>query len=189
MGANFSVWLRESGRLYLRYMAVGVASLPFAAGAAFAKEAGWNERIALPILLSLGIISASLVWRWLGDWRIRPAVSVGDHAWADLLSVGGGDAVMLYQVSRTRVTWADALAPLNAIGSEMVLFAPSEQPTQSYPVNSDIFRELLAGSRRPQSVIPRNSKTANEPPQTQGQSAPLPPFWMIHPLPTATAQG
>ena len=152
MGANFSVWLRESGRLYLRYMAVGVASLPFAAGAAFAKEAGWNERIALPILLSLGIISASLVWRWLGDWRIWPEVSVGDHAWADLLSVGGGDAVMLYQVSRTMVTWADAL-PLSAIGSEMMLFAPLVQPTQSYPVNSQ-FSGLLAGSRSPQSRFP-----------------------------------
>src|SRR5450432_2210980 len=39
MGANFSVWLRETGRLYLRYMAVGVASVPFASAAVFAKQA------------------------------------------------------------------------------------------------------------------------------------------------------
>jgi hypothetical protein len=177
MPSKLSVWLREAGRLYLRYMAVGVASIPFAAGAAFAKQAGWNERIALPVLLSLGVISASLIWRRLGDWQIRPEVSVSQPEWAELLSIGSSAGLMVHSVSSgTQVTWSDALAPLNAIGSEFVLMALSEQPTQRYPSTSEVFQELLAGTKTPQSAHPLHTASSAETSQAQGRRTSPRPF-------------
>jgi hypothetical protein len=182
MGANFSVWLRETGRLYLRYMAVGVASIPFAAGAIFAKQAGWNERIALPILLSLGVISASLVWKWMGDWQIQPDVSIREPEWANFLSVGGGAALMVRSASRARVAWAEALAPIDSDSLRLQWVTDPVQLRQ-YPSISGIFQGWTYDSGT-QSAHALGGEKATEPSHTRGQSAPPPPLGARQPLTT-----
>jgi len=47
MTSRFATWSRETARLYVRYMAVALGSVPFAVGAAWAKQAGWNEHIVV----------------------------------------------------------------------------------------------------------------------------------------------
>lgn len=70
--SKFSVWLRETARLYLRYMAVALGSIPFAIGAAVARQAGWNEHVILPIALLFGLATAFALWKWMGEWRVKP---------------------------------------------------------------------------------------------------------------------
>ncbi len=87
MAFRFSTWLRETGRLYLRYMAVALASVPLAAGVAWSKHAGWNEHIVVSVSLTLGVITAFLILKVLGRWQVEPEVKVipFDAKWADLL--------------------------------------------------------------------------------------------------------
>lgn len=89
MGSNFSVWLRETARLYLRYGAVGVASIPFALAWAWAARVGWNPKAAFPILAMLTLAVASAVWRRMGNWQIASAVKVRpfEADYAELLKV------------------------------------------------------------------------------------------------------
>lgn len=66
---NSSTWLRETGALYLRYMAIGVVAIPFALVYAFAKRAGWDERAFLPLLAFCGFVVALVLWKRLGPWE------------------------------------------------------------------------------------------------------------------------
>lgn len=72
MEMTFSTWLRETGRLYVRYMAVGAVSVPFAIAYAFAREAGWGGRALLPILSLFGLAAGHIVWQRLAIARQAP---------------------------------------------------------------------------------------------------------------------
>jgi hypothetical protein len=87
MAFKFSVWLRETARLYLRYMVVGLVGIPLALVFAIAARTGWNVRVMLPLLVVCGFAAVAWVWRRMGDWQIKPQVVVSpfEASWADLL--------------------------------------------------------------------------------------------------------
>ena len=92
MASNFSIWLRETARLYLRYTAVGLIGIPLALLYAGARRAGWNMAVVSATLLLLGFVSAFMVWRWLGNWQTPSAetairTDATSDAWADLVNV------------------------------------------------------------------------------------------------------
>lgn len=103
--AKSSIWLRETGRLYLRYTAVGLIGIPLALLYAWARRADWSLSVVSPILLLLGFVSAFMMWRWLGDWRIpsaEVAVATADAAsaaWADLINAARRTTVTHQQVA------------------------------------------------------------------------------------------
>jgi hypothetical protein len=76
MRLKFFTWLRETGRLYLRYMAVGLCGTLFATLYALGKNAGWDERVILPVALACAFATALFVWKWMGDWQERPIVQI-----------------------------------------------------------------------------------------------------------------
>src|SRR5438876_12376030 len=87
MAFKFSVWLRETVRLYLRYMAVGLIGAPLALVYGLAVQAGWKQKVLLPLLAVFGIVAASVVWKWLEDWQVKPQLPVNqlEIGWAELL--------------------------------------------------------------------------------------------------------
>jgi hypothetical protein len=117
MALNSSVWLREVGRLYLRYMAVGFASIPFALAYALATVAGWNQRILLPLLGLCGLMIATLVWKRMGDWQVRPRAAVApfEADWAELMKVAlASGAPLQYRPTLDDDilrAWQEVLAP------------------------------------------------------------------------------
>ena len=76
MAPNFSVSLRETARLYLRYMMVGLVSVPLALFYAWAKHANWNASVVITGLLLLGLVSTFFVWRRLGERARREIVII-----------------------------------------------------------------------------------------------------------------
>jgi hypothetical protein len=85
MVSNSSVWLRETARLYLRYMAVGLIGVPLTLLYAAARRADWNMTIVTVGLLVLGFVGGLLLWRRLGDWQVKTADPSFD-AWVDLVN-------------------------------------------------------------------------------------------------------
>src|SRR6266568_132558 len=90
MAFKFSPWLRETGRLYLRYIALAVASIPFAAGIAWSKHAGWNEHIVLPVCLAPAVVTGFLILKILDGWLVQTEVKVASLGpdWTGLLRAG-----------------------------------------------------------------------------------------------------
>src|SRR5581483_3682479 len=86
MEMNFSAWLRDTGRLYVRYMAVGLATLPMALAYAMAKQNGVSEHILLPVLAAAGTATAFYAWKKLGDKHVElPGVLAhSDLRWTNL---------------------------------------------------------------------------------------------------------
>ena len=95
MALYSSTWLRETARLYLRYMAVAAASIPFSVAAVWASRTGWHDRLVLSSTLISGLATAFVIWKWLGDWQLKPrlALSPFETEWANLLNatVGSGE--------------------------------------------------------------------------------------------------
>lgn len=87
MASTLSVSLRETARLYLRYMTVGLVSIPLAVLYAWAKRANWNTVAVLAGLLLLGLVSAFFTWRRMGAWQVKPAVAPNFEAsWVELIN-------------------------------------------------------------------------------------------------------
>jgi|SRR5579864_508145 len=92
MASTLSAYLRETGRLYLRYMAVGLIGIPLAALYAGARRADWNMSVVGVTLGVLGFVTAFWLWRRLGDWRIATQTSREtvesdvSAAWAELVN-------------------------------------------------------------------------------------------------------
>lgn len=88
MAFNCSIWLRETARLYLRYMAVGLTGAPLVLLYAWAKRADWNMPVVTGALILLGLVGAFSLWRRLGEWQIIPAevADVTSDAWAELVN-------------------------------------------------------------------------------------------------------
>lgn len=121
MVSNFSVWLRETAGLYLRYMAVGLLGVPLAALYAWARRADWNTTVVTGVLIVFGFVGAYLLWRRLGDWKVATAAArtadATSEAWADLVNTAIHTAVPHQQVILTQqlaaldvTTWRHALA-------------------------------------------------------------------------------
>jgi hypothetical protein len=98
MVSNSSVWLRETARLYLRYMAVGLIGVPLILLYAAARRADWNVTIVTAGLLVLGFVGALLLWRRLGDWQVKTADPSID-AWVDLVNATIQTAVSRQQTA------------------------------------------------------------------------------------------
>jgi hypothetical protein len=102
MASNFSVWLRETARLYLRYMAVGLLGVPLALLYAGAERAHWNMTVVAVVLAGVGFVSAFFLWRRIGDWQ-APAVSAVsanfEDAWIELVNVAFQNAVPREQIA------------------------------------------------------------------------------------------
>ena len=98
-------------------MAVGLVSLPFALVYAVAAQAGGRLRILLPLLAGCGFVAAFWVWRRMGDWQVKPKVSVSqfEDCWAALLKTtiesGAPHQYRATVDEDTLRTWNEVLAP------------------------------------------------------------------------------
>jgi len=105
MASSFSVWLRETARLYLRYVAVGLIGIPIALLYALARRADWNMSVVGAMLFLLGFVCAFLLWRWLGTWQMLSteiAVESTDATrdpWVDLVNAALRTTVTNQQVA------------------------------------------------------------------------------------------
>ena len=64
-------WLRETGRLYVMYLAAGAASLPFAFLYASLKVSGRDDRQLLILSVLGGLIFAFVIWSTIDRrWRL-----------------------------------------------------------------------------------------------------------------------
>jgi hypothetical protein len=170
MASNFSVWLRETARLYLRYMAVGLVSLPFAFVLARAAQVGWNLRILLPVMGGCGFGAAFWVWRRMGSWQIKPKVErVFEDSWVALLTNTMRKVEPLqYRVSvdgDAMKPWNELLASSFLVTSprkfEIVIVNCTAEPASvqmlTQPAPSS-FQQMLSGQRthpRPSERTPR----------------------------------
>lgn len=62
MGHHSAFWLRESGRMFLLYLAVGAAFVPSGLVYALFALAGWNHWLVAVLLLGAGFLTAHFVW-------------------------------------------------------------------------------------------------------------------------------
>jgi hypothetical protein len=88
MDSKYSIWLRETTRLYLRYMAVGLIGVPLALLYSWARHADWKMPVVTGALILVGLIGAFYAWRRLGNWQVVPDVmaDASRDAWADLVN-------------------------------------------------------------------------------------------------------
>lgn len=59
---GFASWLREAGKFYLMYLAVGLAFIPFGLVYGLLALKEWNHPLAGLILLGGGFLTARSVW-------------------------------------------------------------------------------------------------------------------------------
>ena len=186
MGTHFSIWLRETGRLGTRYMAIALASVPFALFYAWAKRSNWNERVVLPCLLLLGFASAFLVWRRMGAWQVKRKVAVHpfEASWAELLKVTiQKGAPLQYRPTideDTLRTWNDVLASTFLISNELKMIEISLNcASEAAPVQmltsqpTEALQQMLTGHRTPLHSKPKKPSAASE---TSPQSTPASAF-------------
>jgi hypothetical protein len=162
MALGFSVWLRDVGRLYIRYITIALAAIPFAAVASWSMHAGWHEHVSLSLCLVLAVVTASLIWNRLGrrrDESQNSKTTSFDNEWADLLKVGmkhfsiAGDDVAAY-------TRQEVLAPIlvaDSPQSQSLEFLCSQHhqtavdqwrgPVIAEP--EDALQQLMKGKREP----------------------------------------
>jgi hypothetical protein len=168
MVLKFSTWLRETVRLYLRYTAIALGGIPFALAATWAKQAHWHERIILPVVSVCAVAIAFALWKWMGDWQLRPKVPMRpfEAEWADLLKVAIGSGELL----QCRVTldesswrtWQDVMLPA-VIGSvettmiELYVTRANQSPPVRVSNDEDVLQQMMMGKIRP-SRRPRSQR-------------------------------
>lgn len=154
MASNFSVWLRETARLYLRYMAVGLLGVPLAALYAWAKHADLNMLVVGAVLLVLGFVSVFFLWRWLGDWQVASADATSE-AWANLMYVAIHAAIphqqaILIQQSPGEDLWRRILAAnVSAHRVEILDAALKNFLAQQIVAEQEEYRQPLAPQEPP----------------------------------------
>jgi len=62
MGQQSAYWLHELGRMFLLYLAVGVAFVPFGLIYALLALAGWDHWFVAVVALAGGFLAARFVW-------------------------------------------------------------------------------------------------------------------------------
>jgi hypothetical protein len=159
MAFNFSVWLRETSRLYLRYMMVGLVGIPLTILYAWAKRANWNTSIVMASLLLLGFVSVFFLWRWLGNWQIEPVGAQNFEAcWAELLNATHQNHAARFQQAVTilldddaeNLTWNHVLAPALATSEVQILEASLNSALAAHVLtlqSTESIQRLLAHGR------------------------------------------
>jgi len=179
MASNFSVWLRETARLYLRYMVVGLVGIPLALVYAWAKRANWNVSMVMAGTFLLGLVSAFFLWRRLGDWQLKNIVALNfDPCWAELVNAttlqNGAPLQQTATVEEERLrTWNLVLAPAFAAGADVEMpeaslhnaLAAQMRTAQS----TETLQRFLAGRREPS---PRQIDEPNARPEPTRQRQP-----------------
>lgn len=131
---KFSVWLRETARLYLRYMAVGLATIPFALGYVLAAHQKW---FIFPLLVTCALIAAFLVLRRL-NWQIRTQAAVAplEAEWAELMKAALQSGPPLqYRMTIDEDTlrrWQEVLTPAAVVSSDAELGAIAISVNRGY---------------------------------------------------------
>jgi hypothetical protein len=185
MAFNFSVWLRETARLYLRYTAVGLVGIPLTLLYALAKRADWNTSIVMPGLLLLGFFSAFFLWQRLGDWQVEPVVGQNFEAcWAELMNATLQNRAAPFQQAVTILldddaenlkTWNHVLAPALATGEVQILEASLNNALAAQVLSlqsTETIQHLLA--RRRSSSMRSQTSRPNTKPEPARQR---PPAW------------
>lgn len=85
MSSEVFSWLRETGRLTLRYLAVGICFVPAGLMYAVFREVGWDGLGSIALSLGSGFSIAYFVWNWL-EARERVALPPISRELALLLS-------------------------------------------------------------------------------------------------------
>jgi hypothetical protein len=113
MASNFSVWLHETARLYLRYAAVGLIGIPLALLYALTRRADWNTTVVAGALIVLGFVGAFLLWRRLGEWNVTTATN---DDWTNFVNtaihttVPHRQVILAQQLAAPVTAWRYALA-------------------------------------------------------------------------------
>jgi len=172
MALYSSTWLRETARLYLRYMAVAAASIPFSVAAVWASRTGWHDRLVLSSTLISGLATAFVIWKWLGDWQLKPrlALSPFETEWANLLNatVGSGELLQhrLTLDENALRSWQDVMLPA-VIGSaearmiELSLNLTNQARSKHMLTLNydDLLQQMMMGMKQPrQRPVPRPAK-------------------------------
>lgn len=100
MDQNLASWLREVGRLSLRYFAVGLSFAPWGLIYALLALSGWVHWSILVLLLGAGLATAHVAWQYLdveAVKEVRTITMLRDH---HIHTITAGDAV--YVLSRTK---------------------------------------------------------------------------------------
>lgn len=153
MAFNFSVWLRETARLYLRYTAVGLIGVPLALLYAAAKRADWNMAAVSATVLLVGFASAVLFWRWLGNWQMPSAkvtvvpTDATNDAWADLVNAAQRTAITHQQIALCLQQSVRANEETTRAWNLLLTSAHAEERTRlahSVEVADAVIKNLLA---------------------------------------------
>jgi hypothetical protein len=179
MASNFSVSLRETARLYLRYMLVGLVGIPLALLYALAKRANLSASVVMAGLLMLGLVSAFFLWRRLGDWQVKPVVALNfDACWAELVNTTLQNGASLQQtltIDDDRLpTWNRILAPAFAANADVERLETSwnyilEAQTRTAQ-STETLQPFLVYRREPPRTQPKRHNGRPEPTR-QGQPA------------------
>ena len=173
MVLRLSIWLRETGRLYLRYMAVALVSSPFAVLYVLGSGARWNQRVLLPVTLTCALSAAFAVWKWLGTWQEKRQVVVtaSDTTWAELMRTAmlNGPALQYRATLDENIlrTWQDVLSPALMKSSDLKIIelcltnanrVPRTRPSV-LPASGDVLQQVLVGApARSRSLHPQQQK-------------------------------
>jgi hypothetical protein len=172
MALYFSTWLRETARLYLRYMAVAAASIPFSVVAVWAARAGWHGRLVLSLTFVSGLSTAFVIWKWLRDWQLKPTVvlSPSEIEWANLLNatISRGELLQyrLIPDENALLRWQDVMFPAVTGGAEARMIelslnlASQAGPEPILTFNyDDLLQQMMMGMKqRRQKPRPRPAK-------------------------------
>src|SRR5713101_3278511 len=107
---EISSWLRETARLTLRYLAVGISFIP--AGLVYSgfRTIGWDSPVSVALSLVLGFWIASLVWNRFEISQRVPAIPLISKALTVLIS----DSMV--------ENWADAVVARSMKDVQLRLF-------------------------------------------------------------------
>lgn len=178
MASNFSAWLRETSRLYLRYVAVGLIGIPLALLYALARRADWNTTVVTGVLMVLGFVGAFLLWRQLGDWNVSTAIvrtaDATSEAWADLVKTAIHRAVPHQQVLTQQLAALDVAAWRHILASEVSTHSVDFEVFDA-AVKSLLAQQLMTLEQEPYRLrrdVPRQLSRPTARPEHVGQRQP-----------------
>ena len=138
-------------------------------------QAGWKQKVLLPLLAVFGIVAASVVWKWLEDWQVKPQLPVNqlEIGWAELLKTAiprGAVLQYLTPAEDTFPTWGEVLER-NVCFYRAYEAAPLTMLTPQD--TDDDLQEMLTGQRTP---MDSRAKKHSVPSDTTRQNTPASAF-------------
>lgn len=174
MAFNFSVSLRETARLYLRYVIVGLVCVPLALLYAFAKRINWNANAVMGALLVLGLVSAFFLWRRMGAWQVTPVVAGSfDACWVELVNStlqNGAPPHQRATIDERSRTWNQVLAPAFAASADASWNQILEAQMRTAQ-STETLQHFLAGLSEPSPRAQTNRPNVRPEPTRQRQPA------------------